>query len=1286
MAVTDTDSIGTTVNFTITNSVVSQGDTLTIDTMDSASSASTINASGMSGPTPSAAYPQLINLVEEAGRGTDTLIASPTFNDTIELGTGNDTVYGGLGQETFVAASSTKGTNTLIENQNVDFGLFNNVLVMGTVLEDGGGSTSFEQYENNQYNSYLTESEWVNQIQLVNAVFPANGVGNYYAGGSVFSGGSVMEPIDNLFENVDLTGGVFNDTTPARNDTIVVNSPTGTINVGGSTYDVAPFGGSATLDSAANGAGGIEFYVINFAPNNSANINITDSGGTKGDKVVMANGTGQGDNFDLSATGGGGFRVGTVTDSVVSNMSLSFRGAGIVRLVLNTSGGNAAVVVNDTAVPTFIALGSGTDNVQVGTVPLIPDTANRTLEYPNGVPVVNTAAMTNGNSTDLFVMGGSGNDTMTVEHNSAMLYLHGGSGINVFVMETFLVLHNNPSNPSQITNLNTLIGGSGSNRYSYLQNAPVDIIGGTGYNTFVIVGTPIGETFVVGNNYVAGAGVYVTFTNIQSIEIDGGGGSATVYVMATSPSFSISVVGGGSGGNTINIGGDPPPLVFNPPPFTYTPPPVMVPQPPKLVTTTATQAFPTITFDVNAILYLALLATEGSEGAVVTQLLAPFLAAFGSNIPDFQLQSDTYNSSVSAVFYSFFLPFIFAPEVEITVSSLSITYQTQTYVAQPPIEIQPPPVTVTEPPFIFQATPNYNAAQIAGALTIDGGPSPSGNTNTVIFHDEDGTAGAGFLRLDTFPQLTGDGEVTPRGATSPEPVFIQNGTLTQTDLTLGGFGMGISPTTGVPAYPATPPVDFQGVTEPIYDGIEMTDVQNLELFLPSGGNTATIESVPSNLKLTIDPGAGTNTLDLEASGASTTIDAGAGTNSIVVGQNGQLNQILSTLTVDGTAHLTEQDVPQTGAAVGVSLLSNLPQVFVNTEPGNLFNGVTNGETLTFTPATSSTAATIARSAGSWTTDGFAAGDPIDVSGTGTANDGLYTIASISSNGLVLYLAAGSTLINQMNVPNVTVVNPQATDGSFVGNSQNNDELTFNPAANSNPATIVMSTGTWAQYGFTGGDRILVTGTGTNENDGNYVIALVNGSTLTLASGEQVKYQPAISGVSVIAFVVPSAPVPIVEPFSSSNPSGALELWAVVQNSSGAIIQDQVQELGSQEYGVQETNSSDQLLYYDAEGNPTTDSTITGIPVIEQVAQGTAGAMPVYFNSSNEEVFTNTGVPVYIANFTSGQPLYVNALGNLTTTMTSTPFLIPVNRNEVLPWTVRRSDPGHRAGHQHHHAR
>ena len=60
--------------------------------------------------------------------------------------------------------------------------------------------------------------------------------------------------------------------------------------------------------------------------------------------------------------------------------------------------------------------------------------------------------------------------------------------------------------------------------------------------------------------------------------------------------------------------------------------------------------------------------------------------------------------------------------------------------------------------------------------------------------------------------MTSIGEVTPPGATSPVPLFGQDGNVTDTYVTLGGFGLGI-PTTGIPAYPGIQLAT--GLTQPI---------------------------------------------------------------------------------------------------------------------------------------------------------------------------------------------------------------------------------------------------------------------------------------------------------------------------------------------------------------------------------------------------------------------------------------------------------------------------------------
>ena len=164
---------------------------------------------------------------------------------------------------------------------------------------------------------------------------------------------------------------------------------------------------------------------------------------------------------------------------------------------------------------------------------------------------------------------------------SGTLYLAGDEGDDTFPASTCSsCLQPQPlDKPDAITNLTTLFGGTGSNRYEYLQNAPVQINGGTGFDTIIIDGTPLDDTFVITSTYVAGAGRIVNFTNIESVEVDGGGGNDSFWVLNTNPDLTVTV-NGGSGDDTIHIGGTPPPLVYAPPPFTYTPPAYTVTTPP----------------------------------------------------------------------------------------------------------------------------------------------------------------------------------------------------------------------------------------------------------------------------------------------------------------------------------------------------------------------------------------------------------------------------------------------------------------------------------------------------------------------------------------------------------------------------------------------------------------------------------------------------------------------------------------------------------------------------------
>ncbi len=408
---------------------------------------------------------------------------------------------------------------------------------------------------------------------------------------------------------------------------------------------------------------------------------------------------------------------------------LSFQGA--ERFELYTLGGNDSILSNDTAVTSVIDMGAGDDSLVVGTVPLIPDPGNRTLEYPNGVPVADTAHMTNGNTAPLYVLGGTQNDYFEVNHNVGMLYLAGDEGDDTFLVNTFLVLKQNPDKPDLVTNLTTLFGGQGSNRYQYLENAPVVINGGSGYDTLIIVGTPIDDTFIVTDTYIAGAGRLVSFMNIEAIEIDGAGGNDQIYVMSTDPDLTVTV-NGGSGDDTIHIGGTPPPLVYAPPPYTYTPPAYTVTSL-QIVQTTITNNYTTYTFHEDLLTW-ALLGGTGNANAAATLLLNQ---AFG--ITPGGIATATFAGLSVSYDWNVFDFFNLLPGVTVTLSGVQVSYQIPTirFVSR---QIQPPPVTITPAPVALMASPSLDASKVRSRVIILGGNDYETNGDTVVYENENGAA------------------------------------------------------------------------------------------------------------------------------------------------------------------------------------------------------------------------------------------------------------------------------------------------------------------------------------------------------------------------------------------------------------------------------------------------------------------------------------------------------------------------------------------------------------------
>jgi hypothetical protein len=157
----------------------------------------------------------------------------------------------------------------------------------------------------------------------------------------------------------------------------------------------------------------------------------------------------------------------------------------------------------------------------------------------------------------------------------------------------------------------------------------------------------------------------------------------------------------------------------------------------------------------------------------------------------------------------------------------------------------------------------------------------------------------------------------------------------------------------------------------------------------------------------------------------------------------------------------------------------------------------------------SNAATLTRSSGSWEADGYRAGGKIIVTGAqNVANNGMFTITSISLDGRVLILkdAQFAAEVEESSGPAVKV------SGHTLGKLNGDAVLTFFDAPGTNADTISRSTGSWLADGFTTGDAIRVKGSGSNDN--TYVIAKATNSVLFLEKGYFLESASSVSGVEV----------------------------------------------------------------------------------------------------------------------------------------------------------------------------
>ena len=270
------------------------------------------------------------------------------------------------------------------------------------------------------------------------------------------------------------------------------------------------------------------------------------------------------------------------------------------RLEVFGQGGNDSFVTDDNSTVTTLDGGKGDDSFQIGQ---IYGSRRNAASGVDANDVFGTIATTRGwlsagISSSLLAQGGEGNDQFTVYSNQAVLRLEGDSGNDIFTVRAFALadtlggsegatktyqdggetkiatFHDgiwwrtydalNPANnvalPALTSGFSTaaeteIRTGAGQNQVQYNINAPVSIDGGTGFDKVVALGTEFADHIVVTDKAIYGAGLAVTYENIEVLEVDGLEGDDSFDVLSTSPGLVTRVIGG-LGSDVVNVGGD----------------------------------------------------------------------------------------------------------------------------------------------------------------------------------------------------------------------------------------------------------------------------------------------------------------------------------------------------------------------------------------------------------------------------------------------------------------------------------------------------------------------------------------------------------------------------------------------------------------------------------------------------------------------------------------------------------------------------------------------------------
>jgi hypothetical protein len=241
------------------------------------------------------------------------------------------------------------------------------------------------------------------------------------------------------------------------------------------------------------------------------------------------------------------------------------------RLIVEALGGNDYFAVDDNSAITTLDGGAGDDNFQIGQVFGSQRNVGANIASTDvfGTVATTRGYLSRGNSAPLVAAGGSGNDVFQVYSNQAALRLEGNDGDDLFIVRGFALADTNADGTIKTDANGVAIrkggsstaasarsrAGAGNDFIEYNMNAPVSIDGGSGFDKVLVLGTEFGDSFVITDQGVFGAGVSVTYANIEVLEVDGLEGDDHFTIQSTPFGVATRVVGG-LGNDIFNVASD----------------------------------------------------------------------------------------------------------------------------------------------------------------------------------------------------------------------------------------------------------------------------------------------------------------------------------------------------------------------------------------------------------------------------------------------------------------------------------------------------------------------------------------------------------------------------------------------------------------------------------------------------------------------------------------------------------------------------------------------------------